>query len=48
MLVENEKIIPSYASFEVFKAFKIQVEVFGIVTLCSNVLRYQYFGKPPG
>jgi len=34
----------SIVRFEVFKAVKIQFEVFWVATLCSNVAKYQRFG----
>jgi len=35
-----------FASFEVFMAVKIQVDVFGVVTPCSSAAGYQRFGGP--
>jgi hypothetical protein len=35
-----------FARFEAFTVVRIQVEVFGVVTLCSVAVGYQRFGGP--
>jgi hypothetical protein len=35
-----------YFRLEVFRAVKIQVEVFWVVTPCSAIIGYQHFGEP--
>jgi len=41
----SEQIYPTFVRLEVFTAKKIQVMVFWVVTLCSDVVGYHHFGR---